>query len=42
MNMRSRLDELREIAQGNIMMMKKLQDARPSIEVRKIEQDSLK
>jgi len=34
MNMKSRIEELREIAHGNFIMMKKLQDVKPSYEAR--------
>lgn len=32
MKLRSRLDELREVAQTNIILMKKLNEAKPSID----------
>ena len=37
MNKKSRLDELREIAQGNLILMKKLQEVKPSYDAKKIE-----
>lgn len=40
MNMRSHVDELREIAHSNMIMMRKLQEVRPCYEVRKIESDA--
>jgi hypothetical protein len=32
MNMRTRLDELREVAQSNMILMRKLNEAKPSID----------
>jgi hypothetical protein len=42
MNKKSRIDELREIAHGNFIMMKKLQEVKPSYEARQLEKDSNK
>jgi hypothetical protein len=36
MNKRSRFDELREIATENIILMKKLNEAKPSIDLHQI------
>ena len=40
MNKKSRLEELREIAHGNMIMMRKLQDVRPSYAARHLEEES--
>ena len=37
MNKRSRLDELREIAMENIILMRKLNEAKPSMDVHQME-----
>jgi len=42
MNKKSRIDELREIAHGNFIMMKKLQEVKPSYEAKQLEKDSSK
>jgi hypothetical protein len=42
MNKKSRIDELREIAHGNFIMMKKLQEVKPSYEAKQLEKDSNK
>jgi hypothetical protein len=39
MNMGSRVDELREIANGNILMMRKLQQAKPLHDAKQIEHE---
>lgn len=39
MNKRSRLEELREIAIENIILMKKLNEAKPSIDLHQIESE---
>jgi hypothetical protein len=36
------VEELREIAQGNLIMMKKLQEAKPSYEKKRLEEESAK
>lgn len=42
LKMRNRLDELREVAQSNIILMKKLNEAKPSIDALQIESDQKK
>lgn len=39
MGKKSRIDELREIAAENIILMRKLNEARPSLDVREIESE---